>query len=280
MKKFGVVLITLLLASCQAEPQKKIEVYLIGGQSNADGHGKSEELTQQQVNQAAKALFFHGNGGGKSPLVANKWIALAAGSGSNPKNAGKFGPEVGFAIAMQPEFAKKGVQLAVIKYAVGGSNLMEQWKANGLASKDGDGELYQNFQAKVAMAMQDLAKQYPAAKISLKGMIWHQGEADTQIERAPYYEENLTRLVADLRATYGKNLQLLIGQISSDQWVKPREGFGLVVAAQEKVANASTLNRLVKSQGAAVDLPSNRIHFNTQGQLLIGQRYAEQALKF
>lgn len=285
MKLISYCLALFLLLGCSALPNsqkqkvERIEVYLLGGQSNADGHGHTNELSAAQVKPDPNVLFYHGNGGNRSPLKANAWLPLQPGSGSKKKNSGGFGPELGFGKALHRARGSETTKVAVIKYAVGGSNLAIQWRANGKVTKKGDGPFYQKFQQTVSQGIAELKELYPSAQIEIVGMLWHQGESDMKLDRANKYQANLLRLSKDLRANYGAELILLIGQLSTDQYPKPKAGFPIIAQAQRSVANSSDLTALVPSQGLPVDLPGNRIHFGTEGQLKLGERYGLEMVK-
>lgn len=274
-----------LLLGCSSVPPseqpvtKRIELFLVGGQSNADGHGHTKELTPEQAKPYSDVLFYHGNGGGLSPLTANTWLPLQPGSGSKKRNTGEFGPELSFGKAMHQAIGSDAVQVAVIKYAVGGSNLASQWHADGTANSEMDGPFYQNFQNTVTEGIYKLKRRYPEAEIHIAGMLWHQGESDTSEKRAPHYEANLSRFIRDIRMTFGEELVFVIGQISQQQFKKTKQGISQVMKAQKRVADTTELNGLVSTQNIPVDLPNNRIHFGTEGQLLLGELYSQEMLR-
>ena len=252
---------------------KRVEVYLLGGQSNADGYGQSDLLLAKHAAPQEKVLFFQGNGGGFSPLPEHSWISLQAGSGSKKKNAGRFGPELSFGFMMQRAQKPASGRIALIKYTVGGSNLQKQWRAGGDGSTCGDGPMYCGFQETISEGLSALKIRYPNAEIQVIGMLWHQGESDCKMDRAVHYETNLMKLISDVRLTYGQEMIFLIGQLSKTQYVTVPEGFSRVVQAQAAVAATSPLNGLVTSEGVSVE-KGNQIHFNTAGQWLLGTRYA------
>jgi hypothetical protein len=258
---------------------EKVVVYLVGGQSNADGYGITSQLSTELQLPQPDIDFYHGNGGGNSPLAANQWINLQPGSGSMAGNAGGFGPELNFGIGIHQAVGSQNARIAVIKHTRGGTSLHTDWFPGGDATTTGDGPDYQAFQTTVNNALASLAVSYPGATILLEGMVWHQGEADAGSDtNAGNYQTNLTNFIADLRATYGSGLRFGIAQLSNNQTSLNPTRLATVKAAQAAVAAANPLNYLI----ATDDVPmggSSTIHFGTSGNLTIGTRLATGMLQ-
>jgi hypothetical protein len=257
-----------------AQPPDKVLVYLVGGQSNADGYGISSQLPAALRAVQPDIDFYHGNGGGFSTLPANQWIRLQPGSGSMKGNVGGFGPELNFGIEVHKALGTPTTRIALVKRTRGGSSLHTDWLAGGNATTTGDGPDYQAFQTTVNNALASLAALYPGATVQIEGMVWHQGEADAgSPTTAKAYKTNLTRFIADIRATYGKDLKFGIVQLSDKQTLLNPTRLAKVKAAQAAVAAAKPRNYLVTTD----DLPmggSSTIHLGTSGNLTIGSRLA------
>jgi hypothetical protein len=252
----------------------KVIVYLVGGQSNADGYGVTSQLTANLQAPQPDIDFYHGNGGGNSPLPAGQWIPLQPGSGSMAGNAGGFGPELNFAIGIHDALGSKGARIAVIKHTLGGTNLHTQWFPGGDGTTSGDGTVYLAFQTTVGNALQSLALRYPAATIQLEGMIWHQGESDAGSDTtAAAYQTNLTNFIADIRATYASGLKFGIVQLSNNQTSLNPTHLATVKAGQAAVAAADPLSYLVTTDDVPMATVGN-IHFGTTGVQTIGSRLA------
>jgi hypothetical protein len=253
----------------------KVLVYLVGGQSNADGYGISSQLPAALRAPQPDIDFYHGNGGGFSTLPANLWIRLQPGSGSMKGNVGGFGPELNFGIGIHQALGARNSRTALVKRTRGGSSLHADWLAGGNATTTGDGPDYQAFQTTVNSALASLTTLYPKAAVQLEGMVWHQGEADAgSPTTAKAYKNNLTRFIADIRATYGKDLKFGIVQLSNNQTLLNPARLATVKAAQAAVATSHPRNYLVTTD----DLPmggSSTIHLGTPGNLTIGSRLAE-----
>lgn len=263
-------------------PIKRVLVYLLGGQSNADGYGTTSELSAQDQAVSPNIPFYHGNAGGLSPLPAQQWIGLQPGSGSKSGNLGGFGPELNFGRKMDENLGAENVRIAVIKHTLGATNLHTNWKAGGTASTEGDGGVYQNFQATVSSGLASLATTYPNAVIQIEGMVWHQSESDTLTGDHLDYQANLTNFIIDLRLTYGSGMKFVIVQSSNSQYTAGntviQSRADVVQAAQQAVADSSPYNGMTSTSDLAV-IPTQNIHFGTSANLITGTRTAEMMMK-
>ena len=264
---FVVLSATLILgASVPAASPKRIVVYLVGGQSNANGMGAAAGLPPELAAPLTHVLFYHGIS--DVTLPTNTWISLQTGSGYT----NGFGPELVCGHTLHQRVGSTGTQIALIKYAKGGTSLNTDWYPGGNASTTGDGPQYVIFQNIVASARAALAAQDPAAVITIEGMIWQHGERDAVIGTHTSYQASLTKFVADIRATYGSTLPFVIGQLSSGQTSLNPARVQVIKTAQAAVAAADSRNGLIVTD----DLPirSDALHFETAGQLALGERFA------
>ncbi len=261
---------TLALAMPVSAAPQRIAVYLVGGQSNANGMGDAASLPPELATPLDHVLFFHGIS--DVTLPTNTWIALQTGSGY--RNG--FGPELLCGRTLHQRVGSSGSQIALIKYAKGGTSLSSDWYPGGNASTVGDGPQYVIFQNTVASARGALAAQYPAAVITIEGMIWQHGERDAVIGTHTAYQTNLTKFIADVRATYGSTLPFVIGQLSSGQTSLNPARVQVIKTAQATVAAADSRNGLVVTDDLAIR--PDALHFDTAGQLALGERFATTLL--
>lgn len=74
----------------------------------------------------------------------------------------------------------------------------------------------------------------PLTPLSVRGFIWYQGETNSALDRAPYYESLFSALIGDWRAHFAQgNLPFFYVQISS--FNSPGEDWGQVRDAQRRV---------------------------------------------
>ena len=268
---------TLLSTTASASAEHYL-VYLVGGQSNANGRGDASQLTGAlAAPQKDVRFYWHRTQPTKNVghLTENQWIDLAPGSGhgqTDPVYPKEFGPEVSFGRALAD--AHTNAKIALIKYSVGGSNLYKQWAA--------DGALYKNFTNTVHAALAALTK--AGDTYELRGMIWQQGENDAASPKfAAAYQMNLTHLIERVRKDLfaRKVLPFSVGGLSDSQnaTVKtPGTGWHAVRQAQESVAKTISNVGFANSDGFSTRT-GEAIHFNHVGQVALGKAHAAEILR-
>ena len=240
----------------------RVKVFLLGGQSNADGRGDAAGLPTTPVNlqEPQDDVDFY-----ESSLTTLRPLG------------GQFGPEItwgrGLADSLADGFTTR---VAILKYAVGGTSLEVDWKAGGDGTTNGDGARYKTFQNTVTAGLAGLASAYPHATITVEGMLWVQGERDAKGGYGDNYQANLTAFVADVRATYGPGLLFMVSRLSSDQTNIPALPLATVRAAQDAVATADPLTALVDTDGFG--MKTDNLHFDALGQQQIGKAASDQTL--
>lgn len=245
-------------------PAERIHVFLIGGQSNADGRADPAGLPTSPVNlqQPQADVDFFGHGGALTTL----------------RPGSQFGPEITMGRRLA-ESLGDGVasRVALIKYGVGGTSLAVDWRAGGTATTSGDGPRYVTFQQTVAAGLSALAAAYPGAAIEIEGMLWVQGERDAVIGTENAYETNLAAFIADVRATYGADLPFAISRLSINQTALDAARLAVIRTAQTQVAAADPSKALLDTDGFGVQ-PDN-LHFDTPGQQELGDGAAKHLLQ-
>ncbi len=264
-----------------------IRVVLLGGQSNAVGFAPSTTLPAALLApQSDVLLYSHVDG-----QAANADGTLGNLKTLHPGTStilGNFGPEVTLGQQLAGTFGQiPGTRWAIIKYAKGGSSLSFDWKAGGNATTVGDGTVYQTFQEVVTDGLAKLAATYPTSVIRLDGMVWVQGEQDTNTEaNAMAYGSRLAALIGDLRATFGANypatmygatLPFFFSQLSAQQTLysdplSPRYPAYLQLRqGQQTVAATVAGAYLLDIDGPAFTVNNTDFaHFDTAGQQALG----------
>jgi hypothetical protein len=245
-----------------------IQVYLQGGQSNADGRASTSGLPTSPVNlqqpQADVAFFFHTEG---SAHALDRTLTTLR-PGQSETNG--FGPEITFGRDMADYFSgTPSVSVAIIKYGNGGTNLHTQWKAGGDATTTGDGSEYVIFQDTVTAGLAAIAAANPGNTVMIAGMIWMQGESDNNTAaNASAYQANLTSFIADVRATYGANLPFVIGEIAVNGG---NSNTATIRAAQAAVAAADSFTGFVDVDTFGMQ---DNLHFSPAGQMSLGSGFS------
>lgn len=237
-----------------------VPVFLLAGQSNMVGGGRSAELP---AGEPVDALLFE-DGAWRVP----GWRE-------------RFGPEVGFAREMRA--ARPGMRFALCKVAAGGANLYYDWDPEGARGTEDDyrGPLYPRLLEAWAGVHAVLAAE--GAEAAPTALVWMQGERDAVFEfmadaYATRWHAFVTRLRRDLSAP---DLPVVVGEISPR--VLRLETLTFNHAYRERVQSAQA--RWVAGDHAAAlvptrDLPQyDNLHYDTAGQLLLGQRFARACLE-
>lgn len=245
------------------------DVYLLAGQSNMDGRGKTADLSAAQRQPSDRAIIFYRN----PPHTSDGWKALKPGYSIPPRHKSglpspTFGPEIGFAAAMCKE--QPGRRLAFIKGPKGGTSLRKDWKPGVKGLPESQGPCYRNFIETIKLATKKLTKN--GHQYKLRGLLWHQGESDSKAS-TELHLKRLTDLVARIREdTEMADLPFVVGEVFDNG---KRDNVRAALSALSKRDPACAL---VSSNGTTTW--DKGTHFDAKSQLLLGQRYAEAILKF
>lgn len=224
----------------------KFHLFLFIGQSNMAGRAKLEDQDKGVVD-GVWLLNDKGQWEGAEPPL-NKYSKLRKTIPS------RLNPALGFVKTYREKFPD--VQVGVICAAQGGSSI-EQW---GKGSKK-DPKLY-------AEAIR-VAKLALTGGGELKGICWHQGEANSK--RVSLYPEQFKTLVGNFRADFGSpELPFVCSQIG--QWNPNGEEFNQVIVNQATVIPHTAC---VKTDGLK---GFDRWHFDSASQRELGKRFAEKMI--
>lgn len=155
--------------------------------------------------------------------------------------------------------ASTDITILMIPAAVGGSSI-SQWLGDSLHRGV---KLYSNFLDKLA-----LAKKFGL----LKGILWHQGESDTNEKGIQLYKDRLRELISRFRsAASNESIPVVLGELGS---------------FSENQVNWDLLNMEIRSFSredkfcaviSTKDLrhKGDHLHFDSRGQRKMGKRFAE-----
>ena len=255
-------------------------VYLLGGQSNANGRADASNLAlPYSAVQTDVSFYWHKeqvatNGN----LTQDSWINLAVGSGhgtTTPVSRQEFGPEISFGRSIADAYPKDNI--AIIKFSYGGTNLSNDWAPNGAE--------YKTFIATVEAGLEALLAE--GSTYDIEGMLWVQGEADaTNLTRANAYESNLTELITNVRSEFGdgSNFPFYIAGLStnssySDQFPSNAQ---IVREAQQAVAS-DVINTIYLNTNNEANYPfksADPAHFTYEAMISMGNDFADLAIAF
>jgi iduronate 2-sulfatase len=244
------------------------DVYLLAGQSNMDGRGLVNKLPEEQRKPVDQAIIFYRN----SSRSSNGWQPLAPGFSVPPKYKGNFpsptfGPEIGFARSML--VADPSRKLALIKGSKGATNLRSDWNPGTRGDLESQGPRYREFVESIRMATNQLSQR--GDRFTIRGLLWHQGEADSKSGTSTY-SRRLKSLIVRIREDIGvADLPVVVGEVF-DNGKRDK-----VRAAIQSVAADSPTVGLVTSKGTKTLDPGT--HFDASSQLILGERYSIEMRK-
>jgi gluconolactonase len=276
------------------------DLYYLGGQSNMEGFGRVEELDAAQRQTVADAWIYQATpAADQQPATgAGCWSPLQPGHGTGfvfdgrqNRLSDRFGVELSFARTLLSR--RPGRKLAIIKYARNGSSIDARaaahwgcWEPDFEAKAGNHRDLnqYDHFLATVreASLVSDIDGDGTKDRLIPAGIVWMQGESDAMHsqEIAEQYRHHLKRLTDLMRAALrADDLPLVVGRISDS-----RRGQGDAVwkygetvrQAQAEVVGDDRSARLVTETDEY--RYADRAHYDSQGYLQLGQRFAEALL--
>ena len=246
------------------------DVFLLAGQSNMDGRGKTAELTGELANYAAPLPAVGitlSTGGLRRTLVLSKGIEplqpgfTGSTTGLKTVPSELLGPEIGFGHTLAASWPGKHILL--IKCTEGGTNLREDW--NPAEAK----KLYNRFIELVRSTQKAIEAQ--GDTLSIRGLLWHQGESDAG-QPVGAYTKNLTTLIGRVRTDLGlPKLPVLIGQVYNNG---KRDN---IFTDQKAVVAELSDTYLVESTG--LETFDKGTHFDAKSQIELGRRFAIEMRK-
>ena len=236
------------------EPQeKKIDLIVMAGQSNMEGHSWNKEL-QKHVSVEKYDEYIEGYEDikicykvgcyGNNNNSDGKFRKVRIGEGCN---VSMFGPELGLAEYLNEIKDTLQNEVALVKFAVGATTIYKEWRSPSSVTAGFDkGYLYTPFINYIAKAVATLEEE--GYTPTVKAVCWMQGESDGTY--ASYYEEledNFIKDVVNDLAIYNEEetIKFIDAGIYDASWVQ----------------NYHIVNRSKKLNAAKDD--ENRFYFDT-----------------
>jgi len=269
--------------NCPAQRRKPVEVYLIGGQSNATGQGYLVNMRDSMRTDTSVLIFHSGRPHLNSGLRPLTWLPLHQAS----ESPDRFGPELGFGTKLHQ--LRPGKSIAIIKHAHSGTDLYRQWNpGSGMRDTSEWGNQFKIFVQTVNAGMDSLRKL--GYKPVIKGMLWQQGEndADKGDTVSALYGRHLKHFIGRVRQQFHSRQMLFVyGYV----YPPPNTGKGISQVRQAEHDVDQDSHTLLSVKRAFVvptdDLsqraddphtpyPKDRLHFGTRGTWDLGIRMAEK----
>lgn len=233
-------------------PKEQFHLFLLVGQSNMAGRGV---VTPGDQVAPARVLMLNKDGA---------WVPA-----KDPMHFDKPGAGVGLGrtFGIEVAAATPGVTIGLIPCAVGGSPVAAWVPGYFYAATKSHPWDDAIRRAKLALSAG-----------TLKGILWHQGEADANAQAAPLYEARLHDLVARLRAELqAPAVPFIAGQMGKFAEA-PWHEFQDQVDRIHRDLPAKVKGTAYVS-AAGLNHKGDKLHFDAQSYRVFGQRYAEAYLK-
>lgn len=233
--------------------EDEYDVFLLIGQSNMAGRGT---MLPEDLAGPIEGVYLLDTEGKVVPATnpLNQYSTIRKDIKHQQIN-----PGVGFSKRVH---AATGRKILLVVNARGGSNINEWVK--GKVSSD------------VGLAFYDEAvrrTKQATAHGTLRGILWHQGESNSSNPTG--YMDKLKTLVSGLRSELNAPaVPFIAGEIAP--WHSNRDKFNPIIRT---IATEIPNSDWVSSEGCDMLKDESDPHFGRNGQLLLGERYAEKILR-
>lgn len=234
-------------------PREQFHLFLLVGQSNMAGRGQMADEDKQPIPRVLKLSKEGTWVPAVDPLHFDKPAVVGVGLGRS--------------FAAQVAAVNPGITIGLIPCAVGGSPIAS-WEPGGshasTKTHPWDDAL---VRAKLALKSG-----------TLKGILWHQGESDSQPELAKVYEQKLHAMIArfrrELNAEHVPFVAGQMGQFSERPWDAAKK---LVDAANRNLPLHVPHTAFASSDG--LTHRGDQVHFDSKSYRELGRRYAKAYLE-
>lgn len=228
--------LALIVCACLSFPvladqpgKAPLKVFILAGQSNMEGTARLHTIDFLGEDPEHGELLKKVKPDGETLATrSDVWVAnrgyagkLVPGLGARrgPEPGSSIGPEYGFGLFIGDAFDQ---QVLIIKYAVGGRSLHQNFRPPSAGLPDGAdpekfSEDYRNLVAFVHDTLKNLKQQFPdydaSAGYEIAGLVWFQGYNDMFGEQSrTQYGQNLTHFIKDLRKEFNSpDMRVVVG---------------------------------------------------------------------
>ena len=229
--------------------QDDLHLFLLIGQSNMAGRGKVTEADRKPI---PNVLMLN---------QQNQWVPAIDPMHFDKPNL--VGVGLGRSFAAEVVKASPGITVGLIPCAVGGSPI-SSWEPGGY-HKQTKTHPYDDMIPRLDVALESGR---------LRGILWHQGEADSKPELSAVYEQKLHSLIKRLREHVGDQaMPFVVGQLGQFEEKPWSEDRARVNAVHQSLPDIVAQTAFVKSDG--LGHKGDQVHFHAEAYREFGRRYAE-----
>ena len=229
------------------EPARRMQIFLLAGQSNMAGRGAVEPEDRVVV---PRVLMLD---------RAGQWVPATEPMHFDKPIAG-VGPGRAFGIAVAERDST--IVVGLVPVAVGGTSIT--WWEPGAQDPATKAFPYDDAirRARIAVADGELA-----------GILWHQGEGDSNAQAAPGYAERLRVLIERFRTDLGApNVPFIVGQLGQFP-EKPWTEWRIAVDSIHRALPSQDAHSAYVS-AANLGHRGDTLHFDSRSARELGRRYA------
>lgn len=254
--KIAVFSLLWLLSFTLSAQEKPFDLYLLIGQSNMAGRGAVEPI-DTIVDLRVFTLDKNDNWvPAQDPIHFDKSVA---------------GVGLGRTFGIEMAKANPAKKIGLIPCAVGGSPI-DSWKP-GAFEEATKTHPYDDMEIRLKKALETG---------TLKGILWHQGESDSNPEKCYVYGEKLETLIQRVRILgENENAPFVAGEFGRFKIKSNKKLYPDLHPAPAKVVKKAT-KQVVKKDGNAAFVKSNGLHhkgdnthFDAKSYRIFGKRYAK-----
>lgn len=254
MRTCTLALILVLIGCGPEQPPEKPQTFLLMGQSNMVGSGRTAELSAADTTMPANVRYQEGM------KVMRPW------------DTPRVGPELTLAQTLGAAFP--GSNLQFVKHALGGTSLLAwapEWDSTraAITGNAGAGPMYDH-----ALAIVDSLR--AGLEVDVAAVFWMQGERDARFaEVGPAYFENLESLITALRRDLDSPyLPFIMGRVNApaDRYPALADVRAAQFRAVEEIPDVYLINT------DDLSMHDDNLHYNTEGVKGMGRLFAEAFL--
>lgn len=232
------------MALCQ-KGSTPVDIYILMGQSNMAGRGKVTDSLGKLRRSNLVALDSNFN-----------WVEACHPVHFDKPGIAGVGPGLSFGIVMAE--AAPGTKVGLVPCAVGGTSI-EKWMP-GAYDEATRTHPYDDAVKRIKYAM---------TQGTIKGVLWHQGEANSAPGKGDHYLEKLEELIRRVRTLVGNsNLPFIAGELGTF-----REQYKTINARLNQLPSRVKFTAIVPSEGLTDK--GDKTHFDGPSADELGKRFAE-----
>ena len=256
------------------------DIYIITGQSNAGGNGLVADLSGftgdsgLSLDRIQDDVFFSlnyhegsSNTNPTTPLFNGEFKSMTP--GETTVNTNLFNGEISFGDSMN---TLRDIKPAIIKYFINGAGIS---KFDKLSSNSVDplnpNNGWDGLTRSINTALQSLTDKN--IRYNIQGIIWWQGESDSNEPNASNYQVRLTNFISNIR-DFTNIIDLPFCIVETQNMSTPND-VEIVQQTERTVANADSKNAFIITSDIT-SLMIDNFHWSAEGHVTIGKRIAVQ----